>query len=414
MIFFGIIFQNEIDFIKTKTSNILFTFTKINNHFFMKIARFIIVFITLIQTNLFSQQRVITTGAPFLRISPDARAGGMADMGVATSPDAFAQYWNPSKNAFNQNDMGIGISYTPYLNKLTNDIFLLNASYFTHLGEEKNSVLGASLYYFNMGEIALNQLGVGNVVNPIGRAKPNEFSFDVSYGLKLSEYYSMAVALRYIRSDLFNGLNEGNSVNGKAANTFAVDLSGYFLSNTFTSFSETEGRVRAGFNVSNIGPKLNYSNSEINRAYLPTNFRLGAGYDVLIGEDHTIAVTTEINKLLVPTPNQDGTIPDVSALSAVFNSWGDAPGGFSEELKEITTSLGVEYNYLNSFFVRTGYYNENKDKGGRKFLSLGLGLKYQTLGVDFAYLIPTSAVNNALENTLRFSITWNFLTEEEE
>ncbi len=363
-----------------------------------------------------AQQRVITTGTPFLRISPDARAGGMADVGVASTPDAFSQYWNPAKNAFNPNDAGIGISYTPYLSNLTNDVFLLNASAFTHLGEDKNSTLGASIYYFNLGEIQLNQLRVDggeSVVSPIGRAKPNEFSLDVSYGLKLSNKYSMAVAARYIRSDLFNGLNDGSNANSKAANTFAVDLSGFYMSDKFSSFSETEGRVRAGFNVSNIGPKLNYSNSDTNKSYLPTNFRLGAGYDIFLEEDHVIGITTEVNKLLVPTPNIDGTIPNVSALSAVFNSWNDAPDGISEELKEFTVGIGAEYSYLNSFFFRTGYFNESKDKGDRKYISLGLGFKYQTLGIDLAYLIPTSAINTALENTLRFSLSWNFLTEED-
>jgi hypothetical protein len=376
----------------------------------LKLLLLISVFANLL-TN--AQTRVITTGAPFLRISPDARSGGMADVGVATTPDAFSQYWNPAKNVFNENDLGIGVSYTPYLNNLTNDIFLLNASFFTHLGSDGDSVLGASLYYFNMGEILLNQLD-GTQINSIGRAKPNEFSFDVSYGLKLSERYSMAVAARYIRSDLFNGLNDASNANSKVANTFAVDVSGFFVSNQFASFSETEGRVRAGFNISNIGPKLDYSNTELNKAHLPTNFRLGAGYDVLIGEDHTIGITTEVNKLLVPTPGLDSKTPDKSALESLFSSWNDAPDGFSEELKEFTVGLGLEYNYLNSFFFRTGYFSESKLKGDRKFVSLGLGIKYQTFGIDFAYLIPTSQINSALENTLRFSLTWNFLPLDDE
>ncbi|MFA9290238.1 MAG: type IX secretion system outer membrane channel protein PorV [Solirubrobacteraceae bacterium] len=384
-----------------------------SKNIFMKFKNLLFAFFVIVfNLALNAQERVITTGAPFLRISPDARSGGMGDMGVATSSDEFSQYWNSSKYLFNTNKSGVGISYTPYLSNLTKDVFLLNASYFTKLGEEKNSALGASIYYFKMGEIELNQLVAGGIINGIGTAKPNEFALDVSYSLKLSETYGMGVVARYLRSDLFNGLTDASYTNSKAASTFAFDINGFYNSEEFESFGDTSGKVRAGFNVSNIGPRLNYTRDESVRANLPTNFRLGAGYDFIIEEDHKIGFTTEFNKLLVPTPINTNTITDTSSIGAIFSSWNDAPNGFSEELKEITSAVGLEYGFKDSFFFRTGYFNESIMKGGRQHITLGLGLNYQNFGIDFAYLIPTSQINSALENTLRFSLKWNFLDEE--
>lgn len=358
------------------------------------------------------QPNPVLTGAPFLRVSPDARAGALGDMGAATSTDAFSQYWNPAKYAFSKSYSGVAVSYTPYMSTITDDVFLLNASFFTFLGSEERSTLSASLYYFNIGEIDLTEL-VGTQIVNTGTAKPNEFSFDLSYGLRLSDTYSMAVTGRFIRSDLFNNIDNAGV---QPANTFAVDVSGFYQTPRH-SWNSFEGRARAGFNISNIGPKLDYSNSEDNAAYLPTNLRIGAGYDFLLDDYNTVAITLEANKLLVPTPqyetdstgNVTGTyIPNKGVVEGMFSSFGDAPGGFGEEMKEFTWAASVEYSYNEVLYVRGGYFHESPMKGDRQHVTLGAGLKYNAFGLDFSYLIPVSDTNNALENTLRFALTWEF------
>ena len=370
--------------------------------------------------NELKEPNPIMTGAPFLRISPDARAGGLGDQGVATSADNYSQFWNAAKYSFAKDYSGVAFSYTPYMTSLTSDVFLLNATYYTFLGEDERSTLGASIYYFNMGEIELNSLGVNNEIVPNGMAKPNEFSIDLSYGLRLTDNYSMAVTGRFIRSDLFNGISDGTV---QAANTFAVDLAGYYESETMDT-NNFEGKLRGGFQVSNIGPKLDYSNSEDNASYLPTTLRLGIGYDFKFDDYNKVGITTEFSKLLVPTPDirieetVDGNgnsqytvvrdIPNKGVMESMFGSFGDAPGGGSEELKEIMYSVGAEYSYNDALFVRAGYFHESKMKGDRQHLTLGLGLKYNSFAFNASYLVPMSDTNNALENTLRFGIAWNF------
>ena len=356
----------------------------------------------------------IMTGAPFLRISPDARAGGLGDQGVATSTDNYSQYWNAAKYAFAPDYSGVAFTYTPYMGSLVNDVFLLNATYYTFLGQDERSTLGASIYYFNMGEIELNQLQGTDIVS-MGKAKPNEFSIDLSYGLRLTDNYSMAVTGRFIRSDLFNGVSDGTV---QPANTFAVDLAGYYQSETMDT-NNFEGKLRGGFQISNIGPKLDYSNSEDNASYLPTTLRLGVGYDFKFDDYNKVGITTEFSKLLVPTPTYEkdengnpipgtGYIPNIGVMSGIFSSFGDAPGGGKEELKEIMYSVGAEYSYNDALFIRAGYFHESPMKGDRQHLTLGLGLKYNAFAFNASYLIPMSDTNNALENTLRFGIAWNF------
>ncbi|MDM1138954.1 MULTISPECIES: type IX secretion system outer membrane channel protein PorV [unclassified Empedobacter] len=359
----------------------------------------------------------IMTGAPFLRISPDARAGGLGDQGVATSADNYSQFWNAAKYSFAPDYSGVAFSYTPYMGSLVNDVFLLNATYYTFLGQDERSTLGASIYYFNMGEIQLNRLGAGgidgsDIIND-GVAKPNEFSIDLSYGLRLTDNYSMAVTGRFIRSDLFNGVSDGTV---QPANTFAVDIAGYYQSETMNT-NNFEGKLRGGFQISNIGPKLDYSNSEDNASYLPTTLRLGVGYDFKFDDYNKVGITTEFSKLLVPTPqyeyDEEGNvtnryIPNKGVMSGIFSSFGDAPGGGKEELKEIMYSVGAEYSYNDALFIRAGYFHESPMKGDRQHLTLGLGLKYNAFAFNASYLIPMSDTNNALENTLRFGIAWNF------
>ncbi len=338
----------------------------------------------------------VLTGAPFLRISPDARAGGMGDQGVATTSDAFSQFWNAAKYPFSKTTSAIGLNYTPYMGKVTNDVFLLYGAYHQFLGDEERSTISASIYYFNMGSVDLTKL-VGSEVVTEGTAKPNEFSIDVAYGLKLSDYYSMAVTGRFIRSDLSGGFNSDNTL--KAANSFAVDVSGYFQSEKHTSFGDYEGRARGGFAVQNLGPRLDYTGDDESRSYLPTMARIGAGYDLFIDDLNRVGVNLEASKLLVAGPDATGDVPNVGVIEGIGKS-------FSNK-KSLMFSGALEYEYDNAFAVRGGYFYESPEQGARQYATLGVGLKYQSFGLDMSYLINTSKLNSALDNTLRFGLTWN-------
>ena len=367
--------------------------------------------------------RVITTGVPFLMVAADARAAGMADQGVATSPDAFSQQWNPAKYAFALDKQGFTASYTPYLTDLVNDISLGQATYYNRINER--SAFAVSLRYFGLGEIELRQ----NADDPAQIVKPSEMAIDGSYALKLSERFSMAVAGRYIRSQL--RIPSEGSGDSKPASSFAVDIAGYYVGEE-AAFSDFNGRLRLGFNFQNMGPKINYDAgaSDDNSAnFLPANMRIGGGYDFILDDFNKVTLSVEFAKLLVPTPqsadlNGDGlvTTPEEIALrdqnnadynkinwvSGIFSSFGDAPGGFSEELKEFTYSVGTEYVYQDSFAMRLGYFHESPLKGARQFFSLGAGFKYNVVKVDVSYLFSASKVKNPLENTLRFSLSFNF------
>lgn len=353
-------------------------------------------------------QRVITTAVPFLTIAADARSAGMGDMGVATSTDAFSQQWNPAKFAFAERKTGIGLSYTPYLESIITDISLLNASVYNKLDEK--SAFAVSLRYFTLGEIELRQFAN----DPGTLAKPNELALDGSYSLKLSPTFSMAVAGRYIRSNL--RLPQNGTEDSQAASSFAVDVAGFYRSRE-VAYNNFDGRWRAGFNISNVGGKIQYDEGG-QENFLPTNLRAGLGFDFILDQDNVIGVTTEFSKLLVPTPqdfDNDGDIDsedndiyqNESGFSGILGSFSDAPDGFSEELKEFTWALGAEYSYQDAFMVRTGYFNESEEKGSRKFFTLGAGFKFKAAQIDLSYLFSTSQVRNPLENTLRFSLTFS-------
>lgn len=381
----------------------------------MKKIFFIMLFASLTFNTEAQVNRVITTGVPFLMVAADARSAGLADQGVATSMDAFSQQYNPAKYAFAEDKMGFSASYTPYLTGLVNDISLGQVTFFNKLNER--SAFAGSLRYFGLGEInQTNQNG-----DPLGNVFPNELAVDGSYSLKLSEKFSMGIAGRYIRSNLRIATESGDAA---AAQTFAVDVSGFFQSDE-VALESFNGRWRAGFNFQNLGPKINYDDTRFNANFLPANLRLGAGYDFGFDEYNKITVLAELGKLLVPTPldpdiNGDGTISAsersqavndynrISWTDGIFKSFGDAPGGFAEEMKEVTYSLGAEYTYQDSFALRLGYFNENEMKGARKFFSLGAGFKYNVVKLDVSYLFSASQVRNPLENTLRFSLTFNF------
>ncbi len=366
------------------------------------------------EDNSTANQRVITTAVPFVLIAADARAAGMGDIGVASSADAFSQQWNPAKNAFAISKQGIGVTYTPYLSQLVNDIFLGNLTYYNRINER--SAVAASLRYFSLGDIELRD--TAEQVPLI--QSPNEFTFDLSYALRLSDRFSMAVAGRYLRSDLkIQASNEDAS----AASSFGVDIAGFYQSEEI-AYNDFDGRWRAGFNFSNIGPKIKYD--EVGQENnLPTNMALGAGFDFILDEYNKVTALVEVNKLLVPTPQDfdgDGDIDaeddeeyeNISFFSGIFQSFGDAPDGFSEELKEFTWALGAEYWYQDVFAFRTGYFNESDLKGSRKFLSLGAGFRYTAINIDISYLFSTSAVRSPLEGTLRFGLTFNFGDEYDE
>jgi hypothetical protein len=364
-----------------------------------------------------AQDRVITTAVPFLLVSADARAAGMADIGVATSTDAFSQQWNPAKYAFATDKQGVSISYTPYLTDLANDISLGQLTYYNKISER--SAFAGSIRYFGFGEIELRETGDPTEVPRT--VSPNEFAIDGSYSLKLSETFSMAVAGRYIRSNLKVVTDTGDA---SAANSFAIDVAGFYQSEEI-AYNEFNGRWRAGFNIQNLGPKISYDNNEISTNFLPANLKVGTGFDFILDDYNKVALNLEFNKLLVPTPqnpdlNGDGTVTpeerrqnldnyrSIGWASGVFKSFGDAPDGFSEETKEVTYALGAEYSYQDSFAVRMGYFHESPLKGARQFLSLGAGFKYNVVKVDVSYLFSASQVRNPLENTLRFSLTFNF------
>lgn len=363
----------------------------------------------------------ITTGVPFLLISADARSAGLGDMGVATSTDAFSQQYNPAKYAFAEKQQGFSISYTPYMAQLASDMSLAQLNYYNKINDR--SALGASLRYFGLGEIQLtDEMG-----NQMGTEKPNEFAIDLSYSIKLSDNFSGGVAARYINSNL-----QLASEREAVASSFAVDVAGFYQSGEM-NFDNFDGVFRAGFNLQNLGPKISYSDDVRGENFLPSNLRLGAGFDFILDQYNKISVIGETTKLLVPTPheptwldtNGDGVLDnqeanialqrrnqeyrDISWTSGIGRSlFGSKPGGFGETLQEFTWALGAEYWYQDSFAFRLGYFNEHENKGARKFATLGAGFKYNVVTVDVSYLFGMGSVRNPLDNTLRFSLTFNF------
>ncbi len=363
------------------------------------------------QSNLLGQINTITTAVPFLIISPDARAGGMGDVGVSSSPDANAIHWNPSKLAFVDKKMGFSISYTPWLRKLVPDINLAYVSFYNKL--KGDQTLGASLRYFSLGNITFTD----NTGAELGQFNPAEFAFDIAYARKLSENFSGGIALRYINSNLTGGFQVENNAT-KAGNSVAADISAYYQ--TEMEVSKKDAIFAVGVNISNIGTKISYTETGV-KDFIPINLRLGPSLTLKLNEYNDLAFMIDFNKLLVPTPpiyNPDSVIngeqqilfgknPDVSVASGIFNSFSDAPDGGKEELREINIAAGLEYWYDKQFAFRAGYFYEHETKGNRKYFTLGAGLKYNVFGLDFAYLIPTDQ-RNPLENTLRFSLVFDF------
>ena len=331
-------------------------------------------------------QQAITTTTPFLLITSDARAGGMGDIGVATSSDAFSVFHNAAKTAFNKNEISVGLNYTPWLRNLTDDIFAGNLSYIQRFKE--NAAFGVDLKYFSLGRIDLTD----NSGNSTGSISPNEIALTGTYALKLSETFSMGVGLKYINSNL------DVSNNLDAVNSFAVDISAYYRSEE-DNFGSFNGRYRLGVNIANIGPKVEYTPGDAN--FIPTNLKLGGGFDFIFDDYNLLGLNLEFTKLLVPSDPKS----DKGLFDGMFASLGDR--SFSEEMKEITWALGAEYLYNKAFAVRTGYFHESDEKGRRQFFTLGAGFKARAFSLDLSYLINASDVNNPLENTLRFSLSFD-------
>lgn len=374
------------------------------------------------------ESRPIVTGVPFLLVAADARAAGLGDQGVATSSDVFSQQWNPAKYAFAEDAQGLSISYTPYLTDLANDISLGQVTYYNKINDR--SAFAGSFRYFGFGGIELRYTGDPN--EAVRTVNPNEFALDGSYSLKLSEEFSMAVAARFINSNLKVASEE---VDASAASSFAIDVAAFYQSEEI-AYENFNGRWRAGVNLQNLGPKISYDRDDLSSNFLPANLRAGGGFEFIFDDYNKLAVSAELTKLLVPTPpgiqgaidgNGDGDFldpEDISAqqatdaayqkyrdtgwVSGIFKSFGDAPGGFKEEIKEVTYSLAAEYMYQDAFAMRLGYYHESPEKGAKQFFSLGAGFKYNIMKIDVSYLFSASKIKNPLENTLRFSLTFNF------
>ena len=373
---------------------------------------------TLTTQELSGRVNTITTAVPFLLICPDSRSGAMGEVGAATPADGNSIHWNVAKLAFAEKKSGAAINVTPWLKQLVPDIYLYYISGYSKIS--KTQAIGASLRYFSLGNITFTDI-VGNTT---GQFRPNEFALDLAYSQKLSQTFSAGLAVRYIRSNLTGNYTLSNGQATKAGTSTAVDLGFYYNSKKLT-INGKKAIATAGLVFSNIGSKVSYS---VQRDFIPMNLRLGAGLKMIIDDYNTFGIYGDINKLLVPTPpiylkdsrgndsinssTQEkiitaGKNPNVGIAKGILQSFNDAPGGSSEELKEINYSLGFEYWYAKTFAVRAGYFNEAKTKGNRKFFTAGIGLRYNVFGLDMAYLIPITQ-RNPLQNTLRFTLTFDF------
>lgn len=368
--------------------------------------------------NSASQFNPVQTGVNSLDIAPDARGASMGDLGVASDPDANSQFWNPSKYAFAYSSAGVSLSYTPWLRKLVNDIFLANVAGYWKIGSSDNQAISASLRYFSLGEVTSGGDESGGAVMTLN---PYEMAVDLGYSRKLSEKYSMGVVFRYIYSDLGFTESEANGGQTVGASAFAADIAGYFT--TYPVIGRNECQWSFGWNLNNIGSKVNYDHGA-NPAFLPAQLRIGTSFTFPLADYHLLAFNLDVSKILVPTmprendydmETEEGQIAytearekweNMSSISGIFKSFSDAPGGFKEELQEIRFSVGAEYSYNDQFFVRAGYYYEHPNKGNRQYLGFGAGFALKVVRLDASYMVATAA-SSPLDQTLRFSLTFD-------
>ena len=350
----------------------------------------------------------ITTAVPFLMITPDSRSGSMGDVGAATSPDASSISTNPAKYSFIEDDLGFSISYVPWLRALVPDINLSYISGYKKLNQ--NDAVAFELRYFSLGDITFTDI----LGNTLGQFNPNELALGGSYSRKLSDLFSLSLATRYIYSNLTGGQMAGD-IQTNAGKSFAADVAGYYTNKI--RFLKKDSDLSFGFNISNIGNKISYTNVG-ERDFIPINLKLGSSININFDDYNSMSYSFDINKLLVPTPplyNSENEIiagkdPNVSVVSGIFQSFSDAPDGFSEELREINLSFGTEYWYAQQFALRGGYFYEHDTKGGRKFFTFGAGVKYNVFALDFSYLINASRTingTNPLANTMRFTMIFD-------
>ncbi len=366
-----------------------------------------------VTNKLLGTLNAIQTTVPFLTIAPDSRAGAMGDIGVATMPDVTSQHWNAAKYPFIKGEFGVSLAYTPWLRNVVNDINLGYLSAYYRFDEKQ--VVSASLKYFSLGEVIFRDMdGV-----LVGNYNPNEFAIDAGYSRLLSDYFSAALVLRFVRSDITGGGSiEGQQYN--AGYSFAADLGLYYQRPL--DLGGLTGEFAWGANFSNLGTKISYTEGS-DKQFIPANLRLGARYSLEIDEYNSLSVAFDLNKLLVPTPPiyyndstddegnqvvQYGRKSPTSLPLSWIQSFYDAPDGFNEEMHEIMVSAGLEYWYRQQFAIRAGYFNESENKGNRKYFAAGIGLKLNVFFIDFSYLISTSGRNNPLANTMRFTLGLNF------
>ena len=383
--------------------------------------RFISIFVLIILANqlAYTQNQLeiddltgglntITTAVPFLMITPDSRSGSMGDVGAATSPDASSISTNPAKYSFIEDDLGFSVSYVPWLRALVPDINLSYISGYKRLNQ--NDAVAFELRYFSLGDITFTDI----LGNTLGQFNPNELALGGSYSRKLSDLFSLSLATRYIYSNLTGG-QMARDIQTNAGKSFAADVAGYYTNKI--RFLKKDSDLSFGFNISNIGNKISYTNVG-ERDFIPINLKLGSSININFDDYNSMSYSFDINKLLVPTPplyNSENEIiagkdPNVSVVSGIFQSFSDAPDGFSEELREINLSFGTEYWYAQQFALRGGYFYEHDTKGGRKFFTFGAGVKYNVFALDFSYLINASrAINgtNPLANTMRFTMIFD-------
>ncbi|MGV3505020.1 MAG: type IX secretion system outer membrane channel protein PorV [Adhaeribacter sp.] len=341
--------------------------------------------------------RTITTAVPILTVSPDARAAALGDAGVATSPDGNSLHWNPAKLGFLKNDLGASLSYSPWLRNIINDMSLTYLSGYKKVSDR--GAFSAALRYFDLGDIQFtDEFG-----SPTGEFNPKEYTFDIGYGQQLSENLSLGIAARFIHSNLSAGIYDS-----KPGNSAGVDIGIFYTKDQ--QWGGRDANISFGGNISNIGPKISYTNLN-QKDFLPTNLRLGTAVSMNMDSFNKFTLAIDGNKLLVPSPSDNPNAAQPSVPGAIFQSFGDAEGGFSEEMQEVMLSTGLEYLYSDIFAARLGYFYENPNKGNRNYLSLGLGMHYQKISIDAAYLVA-NGTNNPLARSLRFTLAFNFDQEE--
>ncbi len=358
-------------------------------------------------TNIDGRINTVNTAVPFLRISPDARSGGMGDVGIALSPDANSVFWNLSKLPFSEKDASLSLTYTPWLKELVNDVFLATLSGYKKLDDDQ--AIGASLRYFDLGNVQFTDI----YGQDQGTFHPREFAIDGGYSRKLSDHWSIGVALRYIYSNLASG-STNDGVSFKPGQSVAGDISAFYTSTVDYNNGQT-GVWNFGVAATNMGAKISYSNDAQYKNFIPANLGIGGSYTYAFDEYNKLTAEIDVNKLLVPTPPLPSDTPGMASyhsegvVSGIFGSFSDAPGGMKEELHELMYSFGTEYWYNDLFAVRAGYFNEHRTKGDRKYFTVGLGLRYNDFGINFSYLVPSGSgvQRNPLSNTLRFSLLYD-------